>query len=58
MLKQKQVDRLPGMFKVHIDRLAGAREQIETDDPCVDFLELLLVDLQQRIDKASAQAPQ
>ena len=41
MLMQKQVDRLPGMFKVHVERRAGMHEQIDVNDPCVDFLELL-----------------
>jgi EpsI family protein len=54
VLRQKQVDRLPGMFKVHIDRRAGAHEQIDLNDPCVDFLKLLLPDLQRRIDLAKS----
>jgi len=57
MLKQKQVDRMPGMFKVHIERRAGMREQIDLNDPCVDFLKLLLPDLQHRIDLAEARTP-
>lgn len=52
-LQQKQVERLPGMFKVHIERHAGMNEQIDVNDPCVDFLKLLMVDLQKRIDLAS-----
>jgi hypothetical protein len=53
-LKQKQVDRLPGMFKVHIDRIAGLHEKIDDNDPGLGFLKLLLPDLQRRIDAAAA----
>jgi hypothetical protein len=53
-LKQKEVDRMPGMFKVHVERRAGMHEQIDLNDPCIDFLELLLADLQSRIDLAEA----
>jgi hypothetical protein len=52
-LTQKQVDRVPGIFKVHIDRKAGMYEQIDLNDPCIDFLKRLMVDLQQRIDLAT-----
>ena len=51
--KQKTVDRIPGMFKVHIERPAGLQEQIDTKDPCNDFLKLLVPDLQARIDLAT-----
>ncbi len=52
MLLQKKVDRLPGMFKVHIERRAGMHEQIDLNDPCIGFLELMLPDIQRRIDLA------
>jgi EpsI family protein len=51
----KKVERVPGMFKVHIERRAGMQEQIDLSDPCIDFLKLLMVDLQRRIDLATSQ---
>jgi hypothetical protein len=53
-LKQKEVDRLPGMFKVHVERRAGMYEQIDLNDPCIGFLELLLADLEPRIELAKS----
>jgi hypothetical protein len=53
-LMQKQVDRLPGMFKVHIDRRVGLHEKIDADDPGIEFLEYLMPYLQRRIDEASS----
>lgn len=53
-LMQKQVDRLPGMFKVHIDRRVGLHEKIDADDPGIEFLEYLMPDLQRRIDEAES----
>jgi len=56
-LKQKQVDRLPGMFKVHVDRIVGLHEKIDADDPGLKFLSILMPDLQRRIDEATSPRP-
>jgi hypothetical protein len=54
MPSPKQVERIPGMFKVHVARQMNEKEQLEGLDPCQDFLEVLMPDLERRVSNAEA----
>jgi uncharacterized protein DUF3485 len=49
----KQIERTPGMYKVHLDRAVAEKESREQASPCEEFLTLLIPEMDRRI-KASA----
>lgn len=50
----KQVVRVPGMFKVHVARRLNDQELVEGRDPCQDFLELLVPEIERHVKAAEA----
>lgn len=49
MPNPKQIVRVPGMFKVHVARLISEQERLDDRDPCQDFLEILMPDIERRL---------
>jgi hypothetical protein len=45
----KQIERTPGMYKVHLDRAVAERESREQASPCESFLSLLIPEMDRRI---------
>lgn len=50
----KRMERIPGMYKVHVTRAVGENELREVGNPCESFLEVLMPWLSGRIAGASA----
>lgn len=48
----KRQERIPGMYKLHLARLAAPTEQFDPDvpDPCEDLVALLLPEIQRRLE--------
>ncbi|HWE37791.1 MAG TPA: exosortase-associated EpsI family protein [Isosphaeraceae bacterium] len=64
-LNQKQSERIPGMFKVHVERRAGPYERLRLEgadppglgeEPCESFLKILLPEIERRIAAAGGGA--
>jgi hypothetical protein len=52
----KQIDRIPGMYKVHLDRAVGERESLDQEsNPCESLLALLIPEMDRRM--AAARHP-
>jgi hypothetical protein len=45
----KQIERTPGMYKVHLDRAVAERESRDQGSPCESFLSLLIPEMDRRI---------
>ena len=45
----KQIERTPGMYKVHLDRAVGEKESRIHGSPCESFLSLLIPEMDRRI---------
>ena len=52
----KQFERIPGMYKVQLDRVISERERRDVGNPCEAFLEVLLPELEGRLAAAVARA--
>ena len=50
----KQIERIPGMYKVHLQRVISPLERREFGNPCEAFLTRLMPWLDQRYDEAAA----
>ncbi len=48
MVQHKDIERIPGMYKVHVARPISEREYVDGDGPCQDFLSLLMPELERR----------
>ncbi|CAN5913688.1 hypothetical protein BH23PLA1_BH23PLA1_04850 [soil metagenome] len=53
---QKQVERIPSMFKLHVARAVTEGELRGTVNPCQDFLEQMVPEMERRLQEASASA--
>lgn len=47
--KQKQFERIPGMFKVHLARRTAAGEKRDVGNPCESLLQALLPEMERRM---------
>ncbi len=58
LVVMKRIERIPGMFKVHLSRQAGANELREVGNPCEAFLAELMPWIDRRLaEDAAAAAP-
>lgn len=53
----KQLERIPGMYKVHLARNVTEHEKRDVGNPCESFLQALLPVLEQRVREASKPSP-
>jgi len=56
LMGPKAYQRVPGMFKIHLDRRSAAGEAIDADNPCETLLARLLPEIDDRVATARAQA--
>lgn len=57
MLSTKRIQRLSGMYKVHLARPVTETEKLGDSDPCQEFLSFLLPELERRINESESHAP-
>jgi EpsI family protein len=53
----KQLERIPGMYKVHLDRSVTEHEKRDVGNPCEAFLQELLPALEQRVQQGRSRKP-
>ena len=53
----KLLERIPGIYKVHLARAVSARETLEPDGPSEAFLAQLVPEIERRLAASSAPAP-
>ena len=54
--KFKQLERIPGMFKVHLARRVAGQERRDVGNPCEAFLREFLPEVERRVRGAGAPA--
>jgi len=56
LVKHKEFERIPGMFKIHLARTLTPRERRDLDNPNEEFLKVLIPELERRLTESVSQA--